>query len=159
EAPNLSALELPVPLDALIDLPHGLVLVCGAAGSGKSTTLAALAQEGLRRRPGVVVTLEDPIEEQLTPSTDPLVRRAEVGRDVRDFPTGLRDALREDPDVLVVGEMRDEETISLALTAAETGHLVFATLHSRSAASAVERIADAFPRGRHDQVRTQLADS
>jgi twitching motility protein PilT len=152
---SLAALNLPVPLDDLIDLPHGLVLVCGATGSGKSTTLAALAQEALRRRS---VTLEDPIEYTLVAGDASLVRQRQVGRDVPDFATGLRDALREDPDVLVVGEMRDPETIALALTAAETGHLVIATLHSGSTASAIERIVDSSPNERQSQIRTQLAD-
>ncbi|MBX3233738.1 MAG: PilT/PilU family type 4a pilus ATPase [Labilithrix sp.] len=159
QAPSLSSLHFPIPLDDLVALPHGLVLVCGAAGSGKSTTLAALAQEALRRRSIVLVTLEDPIEYALAPTERSVLRRRQVGRDVGDFARGLRDALREDPDVILIGEMRDPETIGLALTAAETGHLVFATLHSRSAASAVERIVDAYPPERATQIRTQLADS
>lgn len=158
-APALSSLHLPVPLDDLVALPHGLVLVCGASGSGKSTTLAALAQEALRRRSIVLVTLEDPIEYGLAAGERSVLRRRQVRRDVTDFASGLRDALREDPDVILIGEMRDPETISLALTAAETGHLVFATLHSRSAASAIERIVDAYPPERATQIRTQLADS
>jgi twitching motility protein PilT len=158
-APSLASLHLPVPLEDLIALPHGLVLVCGATGSGKSTTLAALAQEALRRRSIVLSTLEDPIEHGLVPSETSLVRRRQVGRDTRDFASGLRDALREDPDVLLVGEMRDPETIGLALTAAETGHLVLSSLHSGSAASAIERIVDAYPPGRQAQIRVQLADS
>jgi twitching motility protein PilT len=158
-APSLASLHLPVPLEDLVTLPHGLVLVCGATGSGKSTTLAALAQEALRRRSIVLSTLEDPIEHGLTASETSLVRRRQIGRDARDFASGLRDALREDPDVLLVGEMRDPETIGLALTAAETGHLVLSSLHSGSAASAVERIVDAYPHARQTQVRTQLADS
>jgi twitching motility protein PilT len=158
-APSLASLHLPVPLEDLIALPHGLVLVCGATGSGKSTTLAALAQEALRRRSIVLSTLEDPIEHGLVPSETSLVRRRQVGRDARDFASGLRDALREDPDVLLVGEMRDPDTIGLALTAAETGHLVLSSLHSGSAASAVERIVDAYPPGRQAQIRVQLADS
>jgi twitching motility protein PilT len=158
-APSLASLHLPLPLEELAELPHGLVLVCGATGSGKSTTLAALAQEALRRRSIVLTTLEDPIEFALSPPETSLVRRRQVGRDVRDFATGLRDALREDPDVLLLGEMRDRETISLALTAAETGHLVLSSLHSRSAASAIERIVDAYPAEGQGQVRTQLADS
>ena len=158
--PPLVELGLPVPIDDLVDLPHGLVLVCGATGSGKSTTLAALAQEALRRRAGVVVTLEDPIELELASrGARGIARQRQVGRDVADFATGLRDALREDPDILVIGEMRDPETISLALTAAETGHLVLASLHSRSAPSAVERIVDAYPPPRHQQIRVQLADA
>jgi twitching motility protein PilT len=157
-APSLASLGLPVPLDDLIGLSHGLVVVCGATGSGKSTTLAALAQEALRRRSIVLVTLEDPIEHGLAGSDASVVRRRQVGRDVPDFSAGLRDALREDPDVILVGEMRDPETIGLALTAAETGHLVLSSLHSGSAASAVERIVDAYPPARHSQVRVQLAD-
>jgi twitching motility protein PilT len=156
-APSLASLQFPVPLDDLITLPHGLVLVCGAAGSGKSTTLAALAQEALRRRSVVLVTLEDPIEYTITGSERSVLRRRQIGRDVRDFASGLRDALREDPDVILIGEMRDAETISLALTAAETGHLVFATMHSRSAASAIERIVDTYTNAQ--QIRVQLADS
>ena len=158
-APTLASLHLPVPLEDLVALPHGLVLVCGATGSGKSTTLAALAQEALRRRSIVLTTLEDPIEHGLVASESSLVRRRQIGRDARDFASGLRDALREDPDVLLVGEMRDPETIGLALTAAETGHLVLSSLHSGSAASAVERIVDAYPPARQSQIRVQLADS
>jgi twitching motility protein PilT len=158
-APSLASLQFPVPLDDLIMLPHGLVLVCGAAGSGKSTTLAALAQEALRRRSVVLVTLEDPIEYALSSTERSVLRRRQIGRDVSDFASGLRDALREDPDLILIGEMRDPETISLALTAAETGHLVFATLHSRSAASAIERIVDSYPPERASQIRGQVADS
>lgn len=156
---SLAGLNLPVPLGDLVDIPHGLVLVCGATGSGKSTTLAALAQEALQRRSIVLVTLEDPIEYTLTGGETSIVRQRQVGRDVRDFASGLRDALREDPDVLLVGEMRDPETIALALTAAETGHLVIATLHSGSTASAVERIVDSASNERQAQIRTQLAES
>jgi len=158
-APSFSELNMPLAFDDLVDLPHGLVLVCGSAGSGKSTTLAALAQELLRRRSVVMVTLEDPIEYTLSPSAHSLVRRRQIGRDVRDFPAGLRDALRADPEVLLVGEMRDPESISLALTAAETGHLVMSSLHSGSAMSALERIVDAYPTAHKEQIRTQLADA
>jgi twitching motility protein PilT len=150
---------MPIAFDDLIDLPHGLVLVCGSAGAGKSTTLAALAQELLQRRSVVMVTLEDPIEYTLTPSAHSLVRRRQIGRDVRDFPAGLRDALRADPEVLLLGEMRDSESIGLALTAAETGHLVLSSLHSGSAMSAIERIIDAYPAAHKGQIRTQLADA
>ena len=159
QAPSLASLQFPVPLDELIALPHGLVLVCGAAGSGKSTTLAALAQEALRKRSVVLVTLEDPIEYSLAASERSVLRRRQIGRDVASFASGLRDALREDPDIILIGEMRDPETISLALTAAETGHLVLATLHSRSAASAIERIVDSYPPERAQQIRGQLADA
>jgi twitching motility protein PilT len=158
-APAFSTLNMPVPFDDLIDLPHGLVLVCGAAGAGKSTTLAALAQEALYRRSIVLVTLEDPIEYVLTPSPTSLIRRRQLGRDVKDFASGLRDALRADPDVLLIGEIRDAETTALALTAAETGHLVFASMHTRSAASAIDRIVDSSSPEQQQQVRIQLAES
>jgi len=158
-APALSSLGLPLPIDDLVDAPHGLVIVCGATGSGKSTTLAALAQSALSRRSIVLLTLEDPIEFTLVGGAQSLVRQREIGRDVRDFPGGLRDALREDPDVLVVGEMRDPDTISLALTAAETGHLVLTSLHCGSTASAIDRIVDSYPHERQQQVRIQLADT
>ena len=157
-APSLASLHMPVALDDLVAAPSGLVLVCGATGSGKSTTLAALAQDALRRRSIVLTTLEDPIEYGLTASHTSLVRRRQVGRDVADFASGLRDALREDPDVILVGEMRDPETIGLALTAAETGHLVLSSLHAPSAASAIERIVDGYPPQRQAQIRVQLAD-
>ncbi|RYE93402.1 MAG: type IV pili twitching motility protein PilT, partial [Myxococcales bacterium] len=150
----------PVPLDDLVDLPHGLVIVTGPTGAGKSTTLAALAQETLKRRSTLLITLEDPIEYSFSAeSRGSLVRQRQVGREVASFAAGLRDALREDPDVLLVGEMRDPESIAMALTAAETGHLVLTSLHSRSAAGAVERIVDAYPPERQRQVRVQLADS
>jgi twitching motility protein PilT len=158
-APSLAELGMPLPLDDLAMMPHGLVLLCGPAGSGKSTTLAALAQEALRRRSIVLVTLEDPIEYGLQATEGSLLRRRQVGRDVGTFASGLRDALREDPDVLLVGEMRDQETIALALTAAETGHLVLASMHSRSASSAIQRIFDSTAPERQQQIKTQLADS
>jgi twitching motility protein PilT len=157
-APRLAELSFPVPLEELVRVPHGLVIVCGPTGSGKSATLAALAQEALRHRKGVLITLEDPVEYALS-AEHGLVRQRQIGRDVRDFATGLRDALREDPDILLIGEMRDPESISLALTAAETGHLVLASLHSRSAAATVERIVDSYPPERQFQIRVQLADS
>ncbi len=159
EAPALAALDLPVALDWCVDFRHGLVLFCGPTGSGKSTTMAALAREALRRRRGMLLTLEDPVEYTFAPVPGSLVRQREIGRHVADFPTGLRDALREDPDLLLVGEMRDPESIQLALTAAETGHLVLASLHSRTAPSAIERIVDSYPPERQRQVRVQLADA
>lgn len=157
--PALAQLGLPVPLDDIATLPHGLVIVCGPTGCGKSTTLAALARDALDRRPIMLITLEDPIEYVLPRPAKGHARQRQIGRDVKDFATGLRDALREDPDLLLIGEMRDPETISLALTAAETGHLVLASLHSRSAASAVERIIDTYPPERQGQIRVQLADA
>jgi len=160
EIPTLSALGFPNELRDLAALPNGLVLLTGPAGSGKSTTAAALCQELIRQRSVMLLTLEDPVEYEFdTRHTNSIVRQRQIGTDVPDFASGLRDALREDPDVLLVGEMRDAESISLALTAAETGHLVIATLHSRSAGSAIDRIIDAYPAGRQQQLRVQLSES
>ena len=160
EIPTLSALGFPNELRDLGSFPNGLVLLTGPAGSGKSTTAAALCQELIRHRSVMLLTLEDPIEYSFdTRHTNSIVRQRQIGLDVPDFVTGLRDALREDPDVLLIGEMRDAESISLALTAAETGHLVFATLHSRGAASAIDRIIDAYPAARQQQLRVQLSES
>ncbi|MEW5932755.1 MAG: PilT/PilU family type 4a pilus ATPase, partial [Bacillota bacterium] len=137
-------------------LPRGLVLVTGPTGSGKSTTLAAMVDFLVGEQARHVVTLEDPIEYLLRHGKG-LVNQREVGEDVESFAEGLRAALREDPDVIVVGEMRDAETIAAALTAAETGHLVLSTLHTRSAVDAVTRIVDVFPPHQQQQVRIQLA--
>jgi twitching motility protein PilT len=156
---GIEQLGFPMPIDELAALPHGLVLATGPTGSGKSTTLVALAREILRRRSTLLISLEDPIEQRLVAPRGSLVRQRQVGRDVASFAVGLRDALREDPDVLLIGEMRDPESIALALTAAETGHLVLTSLHSRSAASAIERILDACPGDQRAQIRNQLADS
>jgi twitching motility protein PilT len=158
-APSLSELNLPLPLQGLAELPHGLVLLCGATGSGKSSTLAALSRHALERRSVLLVTLEDPIEFLLSTSSQSIVRQRQIGRDVADFTRGLRDALRGDPDVIMVGELRDPETIRLALTAAETGHLVLASLHAGSAAACVERVVDAYPAEQRSQIRVQLADA
>jgi twitching motility protein PilT len=160
EIPSLSALGFPNELKDLATLPNGLVLLTGPAGSGKSTTAAALCQELIRLRSVMLLTLEDPVEYTFdTRQTNSIVRQRQIGLDVADFVSGLRDALREDPDVLLIGEMRDAESISLALTAAETGHLVFGTMHSRGAASAIERIIDAYPAARQQQLRVQLSES
>jgi twitching motility protein PilT len=159
EAPSLASLELPLPIDELAELPHGLVLLCGATGSGKSTSLAALARHAISSRSIVLVTLEDPIEFPLHSTRGSLVRQREVGRDVASFAAGLRDALRGDPDVIMVGELRDRETIRLALTAAETGHLVLSSLHGGSASSCIERLLDAYPSEQRPQIRVQLAES
>jgi twitching motility protein PilT len=158
-APELDQLALPANLADLAELPHGLVLVAGATGSGKSTTVAALCRRALERRSVVLVTLEEPIEFALPSSPRSVARQRQIGRDVADFNTGLRDALRSDPDVIMVGELRDAETIRLALTAAETGHLVLASLHGGSAAGSIERIVDAYPAEHRPQIRTQLADA
>ena len=159
QAPSLKSLNLPVPLENLAQIPHGLVLVCGATGAGKSSTLAALGRQALESRSITLLTLEDPIEYQLTSGTRSLVRQRQLGRDVRDFASGLREALRSDPDVILVGELRDAETIRLALTGAETGHLVLASIHSGSASSCVERIIDAYPSEQRTPIRVQLADA
>ena len=154
--PTLEELGLPRSLGALGGLVDGMVLLNGPAGSGKSTTLAALVGEINRRRAAHVITLEDPIEYVHTPQRS-LIHQREVGSHVESFSSGLRAALRESPDVILVGEMRDLETISLALTAAETGHLVLSTLHSGTGAMAIDRIIDVFPDAQQAQVRTQLA--
>ncbi len=143
----------------LADLPHGLVLVAGATGSGKSTTLAALCRRALEHRSVLLVTLEDPIEFTLPAFPHSIVRQRQVRRDVPDFTSGLRDALRADPDIMMVGELRDAETIRLALTAAETGHLVLASLHSGSAAGCIERVLDAYPAEQRAPIRAQLAEA
>lgn len=159
EAPTLKSLNLPLSLEQLAQISQGLVLVCGATGSGKSSTLAALARHALEVRSIVLVSLEDPIEFRLNSSSRSIARQRQVRRDVGDFASGLRDALRGDPDVILVGELRDAETIRLALTAAETGHLVLASLHSGSASSCVERVIDAYPSEQRPQIRVQLADA
>lgn len=160
EAPRLTDLNMPVNLSWLLKLPHGLVIVCGPTGSGKSSTLAALAREALQQGAHHLISLEDPIEYRLRPGpAGGLVRQRQAGVHFIGFADGLRDALRADPDILLIGEMRDPETISLALTAAETGHLVLTSLHSRTAASAVERIVDTYPPERQRQIRVQLADA
>ncbi|MEZ4472398.1 MAG: PilT/PilU family type 4a pilus ATPase [bacterium] len=158
-APTLKQLEFPFDLEPLTRFPHGLVLVCGPTGSGKTTTLAALIRQVLETRGGALITLEDPIEYTYQAPRGALVRQRQLGDHARDFVAGLRDALREDPDILLIGEMRDRASIELALTAAETGHLVFTTLHTRSAAAAIDRILDSFPAERHAQLRQQLADA
>lgn len=156
DIPTIDQLGLPAVLKDLADLPRGLVLVTGPTGSGKTTTLAAMIEHINRRKQRHILTLEDPIEYIYTPK-QALINQREIHRDVSDFHTGLRSALREDPDVILVGEMRDFETISLAITAAETGHLVFSTLHTIGAPNTIDRIIDAFPTNQQSQVRTQLA--
>ena len=153
---TLEELGLPEGLRSLTELPRGLVLVTGPTGSGKSTTLAALIDEINRNRPDHIITIEDPIE-FVHRHKRCIVNQREIGTDASGFGAALRAALRQDPDVILLGEMRDLETISTALTAAETGHLVFGTLHTQSAASTIDRIIDVFPAEQQEQVRTQIA--
>ncbi len=150
-------LGLPPVMAKLATLPRGLVIVTGPTGSGKSTTLAAIIDEANRNRSDHIITIEDPIE-FVHQSKGCLVNQREVGLHTRTFSAALRGALREDPDIILVGEMRDLETISLAIEAASTGHLVFATLHTTSAAKTVDRIVEVFPAQEQAQIRSTLAD-
>ena len=152
----LEALHLPEVLGDFAMLPRGLVLVTGPTGSGKSTTLAAIIDKANRTRKGHIVTIEDPIE-FVHQHRECVVNQREVGVDTLSFQNALVHALRQDPDIILVGEMRDLETISIALTAAETGHLVFGTLHTSSASTTIDRIVDVFPPGQQSQICTQLA--
>lgn len=156
--PNLADLQLPPVVSTFPEYRNGLILVTGETGSGKSTTLAALLNEINKTANKHIITLEDPIEYVYTPEKC-VINQREVGRDTRSFASGLRAALREDPNVVLVGEMRDFETIETALTAAETGHLVFGTIHTNSASDAVDRIVDVFPEERQRQIRLQLSMS
>ena len=149
-------LNLPSVVASLCNKPRGLVLVTGPTGSGKSTTLAAVINKINKHRKDHVITLEDPIEYKHN-HINSIINQREVGSDTKSFANGLRAALREDPDVILVGEMRDTETIATAITAAETGHLVLATLHTQDAASTVNRIIDVFPEHQQQQIRIQLA--
>jgi len=163
----IRALGLDIPKPAHIGFPndvwkdivrrkHGLVLFTGITGAGKSTTIASLIERINEDRACRIITLEDPIE-YLFRQKNSVISQREVGRDVKSFQRGLRAMMREDPDVIFVGEMRDSETVSLTLTAAETGHLVFSTLHTRDAVGTITRVLDFFPPGRQDEVRNQLS--
>jgi twitching motility protein PilT len=154
--PRLSSLNLPPGIEQVTHLPRGLVLVGGPTGSGKTTTLAALVDEINRRAPRHIITIEDPIEYEHA-HVQSVVEQVEIGVDAPDFPTALRAALRQAPDVIVVGEMRDPDTMRIALAAAETGHLVLSTVHTSDAASTVGRVADSFPLERQNTVRQELA--
>jgi len=156
--PSLSELALPPEVGAAIDQRDGLVLVCGPTGSGKSTTLASLIDLLDQRRAAHVITLEDPIEYRFA-ARRCIIHQRELGVHIPTFAAGLKAALREAPDVILLGELRDRETIAAALTAAETGHLVLATLHAPSAAGAIDRVVDAFPETAQRQIRWQLASS
>lgn len=155
---SLDELGLPPVVGELADQPHGLILVTGPTGSGKSTTLAAMIDRINERRSCHIITLEDPIE-YLHHHKKSIVNQREIGSDSPSFASALRAALRQDPDVILVGEMRDLETVATAITAAETGHLVLATLHTGSAVQSIDRIIDVFPPHQQAQIRIQLADT
>jgi twitching motility protein PilT len=156
KVPALDELHLPAGIGVLAKLQRGLVIVGGATGSGKTTTLAALVNEINQREARHIVTIEDPIEYEHQHNLS-VIEQVEIGIDAPDFPTALRAAMRQAPDVIVVGEMRDPETARIALSAAETGHLVFTTLHTTDAASTVSRIADSFPQERQHSIRAEMA--
>ena len=156
EPPRLASLGLPPGVEAITRLLRGLVLVGGPTGSGKTTTLAALVEEINRRDSRHIVTIEDPIEYE-HPHRSSLVEQVEIGTDAADFPSALRAAMRQAPDVIVVGEMRDPETMRIALAAAETGHLVLSTVHTTDVASTVSRVADSFPPERQSTIRQELS--
>ena len=156
--PRLEDLDLPAVVAEVIDLPRGLVLVTGPTGAGKSTTLAAMVDRINRRRSVRVVTIEEPIE-FLHTSQKAIITQREIGRDTLSYHDAIRATLRQDPDVILIGEMRDPETIITALTAAETGHLVLSTLHTQNTVQALERIMDALPEGNRKQFTVQLSTS
>ncbi|MGE5276391.1 MAG: type IV pilus twitching motility protein PilT [Acidobacteriota bacterium] len=158
EVPTVAEIELPESLWDLTNYSQGLVLVTGSSGCGKTTTLAALIDRINQSRPLHILTIEDPIE-YVHRGKEALVNQREVPSHTRSFARALRQALREDPDVILVGEMRDLETISLAITASETGHLVFATLHTTTAATTVDRVINSFPPDQQGQIRMMIADS
>lgn len=158
EIPDLDKLGLPSDIKRLCNLPRGLVLVTGPTGSGKSTTLASMIKYINERYETNVVTVEDPIE-FLHTHIKSTIRQREIGADTHSFANALRTVLRHDPDTIMIGEMRDPESISIAVTAAETGHLVFSTLHTQTAPMTVSRIIDSFPEGQKGQIRQQLANS
>jgi twitching motility protein PilT len=156
--PTMEELDLPPVIRRFSELEKGIILVTGPTGSGKSTTLASMVDHINETMPKHILTIEDPVEFFHT-SKKALINHRELGADTQSFARALKSALREDPDVILVGEMRDHETISLALTAAETGHLVFGTLHSSSAAKTIDRIIDVFPTGDKEMIRSMLASS
>jgi len=156
EIPTMESINLPEVAKKFTDLPHGLVLVTGPTGSGKSTTLASMINEINKTRAENIITLEDPVEFNFK-SAKSIISQRQLGTDMLSFAEGLKHALRQDPNVIMIGEMRDLETIETTLTLAETGHLVFATLHTYSAAQTVDRIVDVFPPHQQAQIKMQLA--
>lgn len=156
--PPLEELHLPEIAQQLTDLPRGLVLVTGHTGSGKSTTLASMIGEINNKRSKRIITLEDPVEYALD-NGNCMIEQREIGADCTSFSSGLRHALRQDPDIIMVGEMRDLETTSSTITAAETGHLVFSTLHTVNASQTVERVIDIYPSGQQNQIRAMLSNT
>lgn len=158
KVPPLANLNLPEVIARLTYLPRGLVLVTGDTGSGKSTTLAAMIQAMNERYKKHIITLEDPVE-YVFESKECIIEQRELGMDMPTFSSGLKHALRQDPDIILVGEMRDLETTALAISAAETGHLVFSTLHTVNASQTVERIIDMYPGGQQNQIRSMLANT
>ena len=158
DIPTMEELDIPPVMRRFADLEKGIVLVTGPTGSGKSTTLASMINHINLKHSKHILTVEDPVEFFHT-SKNSLINHREVGQDTKSFARALKSALREDPDVILVGEMRDHETISLALTAAETGHLVFGTLHANSASKTIDRIIDVFPTGDKEMVRAMLSSS
>ncbi len=156
--PEMAQFDLPQVLYDIIDMHKGLVLVTGPTGSGKSTTLAAIVNEINKTRTSNIITVEDPVE-FIHKDIKSIVSHREVGKQTKSFASALKAALREDPDVILVGEMRDLETVGLALTAAETGHLVFGTLHTSGAPATINRIIDVFPPDQQEQIRAQISTS
>ncbi|MBN2590068.1 MAG: type IV pilus twitching motility protein PilT [Sedimentisphaerales bacterium] len=158
QIPNIDNLHLPPVVKELPDLPRGLVLVTGHTGSGKSTTLAAMIELINSKYCKRIITMEDPIEYMIE-NKECMIEQREIGADCPSFASGLKHALRQDPDIIMVGEMRDLETTGSTITAAETGHLVFSTLHTINSAQTIERIIDIYPAGQQNQVRTMLANT
>jgi len=158
EVPGFDVLGLPDQLRRLTEFNQGLVLVTGPNGCGKSTTMAAMVEHINQTRTEHIITIEDPVEYNLVPALSQINQR-EVGAHTRSFAAALRAALREDPDIIVIGELRDRETVSLAITAAETGHLVFATMHTTSAARTIDRVLDVFPPDEQPQIRSMISES
>ncbi|MFC1739202.1 type IV pilus twitching motility protein PilT [Planctomycetota bacterium] len=156
--PDIEDLHLPSLVKELVSLPRGLVLVTGHTGSGKSTTLASMVETINKKHKKHIITLEDPVEYCLSNELS-MIEQREIGSDCPDFASGLRHVLRQDPDIIMVGEMRDLETTSSTITAAETGHLVFSTLHTINAPQTIERIIDIYPSGQQNQIRTMLANT